>query len=93
MAQLPQGALPPTPRRSRPPYVREKTFLEASRCVRLEQQPRASAEKSCEGGSGVHWPSCLAVLNPPPHPGDFLSPTHNAPHRIQGCLSACKIQD
>lgn len=30
---------------------------------------------------------------PPTSPGDFLSPTHNAPHRIQGCLSACEIQD
>lgn len=35
---------PPTP----PPYVREKTFLEASRCARLEQPPRDSAPKSCK---------------------------------------------
>lgn len=30
-----------------PTYVREKTFLEASRWVRLAQQPRDSAAKSC----------------------------------------------
>ena len=40
-------AVSPYPARTRPPYVREKTFLEASRWLRLAQQPPASAAKSC----------------------------------------------
>lgn len=38
--------LPAPTRPGRLPYVREKTFLEASRWVRLAQQPRDSAAKS-----------------------------------------------
>lgn len=34
------------------PYAREKIFLEASRWVRLEQQPPDKAAKSWEGRQG-----------------------------------------
>lgn len=43
----------PSSSRARLPYVREKTFLEASRCVRPAQQPRDRAAKSCGRRCGL----------------------------------------
>ena len=74
----------PTPAPPRPPYVRENTFLEASRWVRLAQQPRDSEAKSC--GRSV-WATLAGGLSPfPPCPPvdpwalGPASPTNHPPH-------------
>lgn len=94
-------SLSPTPARTRPPYVREKTFLEASRWLRLVQQPRASAANSC--GRRV-WATPTEDRAPPPAPGlpSGLGPGHrpyrSSPHRppshsVQGGFGAREIQE
>lgn len=68
-----------------PAYVREKTFLEASRWVRLAQQPRDSAEKSCgrkvwvtpARGLSPSRPPCPPVY--PPASGQATSPIDHPP--------------
>ena len=65
--RLPAGSPRPDP----PPYVREKTFLEASRWLRLVQQPRASAAKSC--GRKV-WATPTEDRAPPPVYPQALGP-------------------
>lgn len=85
----------PPPARTGPPYVREKTFLEASRWVRLVQQPRDSAAKSC-GGEAVgctRWGTEPSLSCPPVRPVGHPSPHGAPPHSVQGGVGACEIQE
>lgn len=78
---------PPAP----PPYVREKTFLEASMCARLEQPPRDSAPKSCErrvwatpaGGLSAP-PSVAPWATGPPSPTGHPAPPLTTPSQCPG---------
>ena len=82
---LSRAVRPNAARPGPPSYVREKTFLEASRWVRLAQQPRDSAAKSCRRRV---WAAPAGGLSPPRQPchpvypraaGRVTSPTDHPP--------------